>query len=107
MSVLWKGLAVVDAQGRVVVWRGSETPKLYHSEEQGAHARLDGCALQPVTLLLGAAPHAREHVRLTPRCDTPPKKARRYKPKRCVCRAIFTPSGPRATHCPACRRAAS
>lgn len=60
--VLWSGLAVVDASGKAVIWRGSDAPKLYRSEEQGAHARTDGSDLVPVTLMVGRIAPAAEHV---------------------------------------------
>lgn len=70
-KVLWQGLAVLDAEGRAVIWRGSDTPKLYRSEEQGLHARVDGCELVPVRLVVGALPGAVEHTRHVPSVDVP------------------------------------
>lgn len=69
--IVWKGLAVVDGEGRVVTWRGSETPKLFHSDEQAQHHRVDGCTLQPVLLIHGSHATAPEYTRHTADQDAP------------------------------------
>ena len=54
-AVIWSGLVVVDRHGNPVLWKGSLTPKLFHSEEQ-ARVSLDaGQALEPVTMVMPKA----------------------------------------------------
>lgn len=109
---LWKGLALVDAAYRMVPWHGSETPKLFHSEEQGAHHRTDGCTLQRVTLVLDGdpvAPTVQAPAESATPAETfwrkvPPKTPRVFKQRRCGrCTHLFTPRGPATKYCAGCR----
>lgn len=111
--VLWKGLAVVDVEGRVVTWRGSETPKLFHSEEQVRHHCPEGTVFAEAELVLPTP--ATHEEQSDYRVHRPPIVARttgagailpakRYQPKRCEhCRKTFTPDGPHSKYCGECR----
>ena len=106
-DILWRGLALLDSLGRVVVWRGSDTPKLFRGEEQGAHHRLDGCILEDIIVVRatkGAMPVA------APTATTPDRDieqpVRHFMKKRCAargCMVIFQPEGPRSLYCDAHR----
>lgn len=110
-AVIWKGLALVDAAYRMVPWHGSETPKLFHSEEQGAHHRTDGCTLQLVSLVLDgdpvAPPDPAPGAAATPAADSwrkmPAKKRRVFAQRSCArCAQMFTPRGGNSKYCKEC-----
>jgi hypothetical protein len=105
-TILWQGLTVVDEHGRVTLWHGSQTPKLYRTDEQARYGLTNGQQLLEVTILAGRIVPGASNAPAPAAASAPapqparPRRAMRFSVRLCDrCHKPFTPTGGRSRYC--------